>query len=54
MQRGCVKTLSRPAPLIVAHEVTNNGSDRAQLSPMARAARDSMGKRRLKAIADRG
>lgn len=54
MQRGCVKTLSRPAPLIVAHEVTNNGSDRAQLSPMALAARDAMGKRRLKAIADRG
>jgi hypothetical protein len=40
--------------LIVAHEVTNNGSDRAQLSPMALAARDAMGKRRLKAIADRG
>lgn len=39
--------------LIVAHEVTNNGSDRAQLSPMALAARDAMGKRRLKAIADR-
>ena len=40
--------------LIVAHEVTNNGSDRAQLTPMALAARDAMGKRRLKAIADRG
>jgi len=40
--------------LIVAHEVTNNGSDRAQLSAIARAARDAMGKRRLKAIADRG
>jgi transposase len=40
--------------LIVAHEVTNNGSDRAQLSPMALAARDAMGKRRLQAIADRG
>lgn len=40
--------------LIVAHEVTNSGSDRAQLSPMAQAARDAMGKRRLKAIADRG
>lgn len=39
--------------LIVAHEVTNNGSDRAQLSPIALAARDAMGKRRLKAIADR-
>lgn len=39
---------------IVAHEVTNSGSDRAQLSPMAQAARDAMGKRRLKAIADRG
>jgi transposase len=40
--------------LIVAHEVTNNGSDRAQLSVIALAARDAMGKRRLKAIADRG
>ena len=40
--------------LIVAHEVTNNGSDRAQLSPMALAARKAMGKRKLKAIADRG
>lgn len=40
--------------LIVAHEVTNTGSDRAQLSSMALAARDAMGKRKLKAIADRG
>ena len=32
--------------LIVAHEVTNNGSDRAQLSVIALAARDAMGKRR--------
>ena len=30
--------------LIVAHEVTNNGSDRAQLSVMALAARNAMGK----------
>jgi len=41
-------------PLIVAHEVTNVGSDRAQLSPMAQAARDAMGKTTLKAVADRG
>ena len=40
--------------LIVAHEVTNTGSDRAQLGPIALAARDAMGKRKLKAIADRG
>ena len=40
--------------LIVAHEVTNSGSDRAQLSPMAKAARDAMGKIRLRAVADRG
>jgi transposase len=40
--------------LIVAHEVTNSGSDRAQLSQMALAAKDAMGKLRLKAIADRG
>ena len=30
--------------LIVAHEVTNVGSDRAQLSKMALAAREAMGK----------
>ncbi|EKZ97449.1 transposase [Cupriavidus metallidurans] len=40
--------------LIVAYEVTNAGSDRAQLSSMAQAARDAMGKTKLKAIADRG
>lgn len=40
--------------LIVAHEVTNNGNDRAQLSVMALAAREAMGKRKMKAIADRG
>ena len=40
--------------LIVAHEVTNVGSDRAQLSPMAEAAREAMGKKTLKAVADRG
>jgi transposase len=40
--------------LIVAHEVTNTGSDRAQLSQMALAAKDAMGKSRLEALADRG
>jgi transposase len=40
--------------LIVAHEVTNSGSDRAQLSPMAHAAREAMGTKELLAIADRG
>jgi transposase len=40
--------------LIVAHEVTNTGSDRAQLCAIALAAREAMGKRRLTAIADRG
>ncbi|WP_055324443.1 IS5/IS1182 family transposase, partial [Ralstonia solanacearum] len=40
--------------LIVAHEVTNVGSDRAQLSKMAQAARDAMGKKKVKALADRG
>jgi len=32
--------------LVVAHEVTNVGSDRAQLSKMALAAREAMGKNR--------
>lgn len=40
--------------LIVAHEVTNVGSDRAQLSRLALAAREAMGKKRLRAYADRG
>jgi transposase len=40
--------------LIAAHEVTNEGSDRAQLAPMAAAARQAMGKDKLLAIADRG
>lgn len=40
--------------LIVAHEVTNVGSDRAQLGKMALAAREAMGKKRLRAYADRG
>lgn len=40
--------------LIVAHEVTNAGSDRAQLSPMAQAAHQAMGSKKLRAIADRG
>jgi transposase len=40
--------------LIVTHEVTNVGNDRTQLSPMAKAARDAMGRRTLKVLADRG
>ena len=40
--------------LIVAHEVTNVGSDRAQLTKMAITARSAMDKRRLQALADRG
>jgi hypothetical protein len=40
--------------LVVAHEVTNNGSDRGQLANMAQQARDAMGKPKLQAIADRG
>ena len=40
--------------LIVAHDVTNTGSDRRQLSRMAQQARDAMGKETLTALADRG
>ena len=40
--------------LIVAHEVTNVGSDRSQLTKMATAARDEMGLDQLQAIAARG
>lgn len=40
--------------LIVIHEVRKVGSDRAQLSPMANAARDAMGRKKIKALAGRG
>ncbi len=40
--------------LIVAHEVTNLGSDRAQLSAMADKARDATGCEEVTALADRG
>ena len=40
--------------LIVAHEVTKDGSDRGQLANMADQARAAMGKTKLEAIADRG
>jgi len=40
--------------LIVAHEVTNVGSDRGQLSNMAKQARTAMGVEDLTAVADRG
>ena len=40
--------------LIVAHEVTNIGTDRNQLSNMAKQAREAIGANDLTAIADRG
>jgi hypothetical protein len=40
--------------LIVAHEVTNIGNDRSQLSTMAKEAQAAMGASDLAAIADRG
>ena len=40
--------------LIVAHEVTNVGSDRAQLKRMADQARAALGTEGLTAVADRG
>ena len=40
--------------LIVAHEVTNVGSDRAQLSNMAGQAKAAMGAEALEVLADRG
>ena len=40
--------------LIVAHEVTNIGIDRDQLTSMAKLARDAMGTDDITAIADRG
>ena len=40
--------------LIVAHEVTNVGSDRSQLATMAKAAKAVLRAERLDAVADRG
>ncbi|GAA0569070.1 IS1182 family transposase [Halomonas salifodinae] len=40
--------------LIIAHEVTNVGSDRSQLSRMANQARDASGIKDLTVVADRG
>ena len=40
--------------LIVAHEVTNEGSDRAQLSSMAKQAKAAFGADTLEVVADRG
>ena len=40
--------------LIVAHEVTNDGIDRSQLSSMAKQARAAIGSETLTVIADRG
>src|SRR6202034_3088760 len=40
--------------LIVTHEVTNEGSDRSQLSPMAKQAKATLDVKNLDAVADRG
>ena len=40
--------------LIVTHEVTNEGSDRSQLSAVAKEAKATLGVERLDAVADRG
>jgi Transposase DDE domain len=40
--------------LIIAHEVTNTGSDRAQLANMASHAKHVLGVEKLEAVADRG
>jgi hypothetical protein len=40
--------------LIVAHEVTNSGSDRAQLANMAKQPKAVLKTKTLEAVADRG
>ena len=40
--------------LIVTYEVTNEGSDRSQLSPVAKEAKARLGVEKLDAVADRG
>jgi transposase/macrodomain Ter protein organizer (MatP/YcbG family) len=46
--------VDREHHLIVTHEVTNSGSDRAQLSNIASQAKDVLGVDKLEAVADRG
>jgi hypothetical protein len=40
--------------IIVTHDVTNKGFDRDQLSPMAMAAKEALGRDELHALADKG
>ena len=40
--------------LIITHEVINDGTDRSQLSPMAKQAKATLGVENLDAVADRG
>ena len=47
----CVETKHH---LIVTHEVTNEGSDRSQLSAMAKQAKATLNVEKLDAVADRG
>ncbi len=40
--------------LIVTHDVINDGHDREQLSPMAKAAKAALGRDEIRAVADKG
>jgi transposase len=40
--------------LVVTHEVTNNGTDRAQLSSMGQQTQEALGTKKITALADRG
>jgi len=40
--------------LIVTHDVINDGHDREQLSPMAKAAKTALGRDEMRAVADKG
>ena len=40
--------------LVVTHEVTNKGTDRAQLSTMGQQAQEALGTEKITALADRG
>ncbi len=43
-----------PVHLIVAHEVINEGNDRAQLAAMSKQAKAALETDRLEVVADRG
>ena len=54
MPRNVQVAVDTEPHLIIAHEVTNSGTDRAQLANMSLQAKEVLGVDKLEAVADRG